>query len=197
SDLDRAKWTVANAPTKDRAEAARDELAARGIDLANPPDRTTAAEWVQAHRAEQVVEDSVRAVTDEIDLVDPQRDADQAAMDAVSPVTGPVEETGVVETAVADIRDTAEADAGEHTDPDERRRVPPLAETRETVERAQEAVAELAAREVLDEAADTPELGGAVARWDDGTDDVRDHTMGNEIPEVVVPDVPDYQDADA
>jgi hypothetical protein len=194
SDLDRAKWTAANAATKDRAEAARDELAARGIDLANPPDRTTAAQWVQAHLAEQAVEDPVRPITDEIDLVDPQRDADQAA---VSPVTELVEEPGLAETAVADIREMSVADQGEHADPDERRRVPPMAETREKVQRAQEAVAELAAREVLDEAADTPELEGAVARWGDGTEDVRDHTTGDEIREVEVPDVPEYQDADA
>jgi hypothetical protein len=197
SDRDRAKWTSANAATKDRAEAARDELAARGIDLANPPDRTTAAEWVQAHLAEQAAQDPVRPITDEIDLADPQRETDQAAVDAVPPVTAPVDQTGLAETTVADIRETSVADQGEHTDPDERRRVPPMAETQEKVQRAQDAIAELTAREVLDEAADTDELEGAVARWGDGTDDVRDHTTGDEIREVEVPDVPDYQDVDA
>lgn len=145
---------------------------------------------------EQAAEDPVRPITDEVDLVDPQQEADQAAVDAVPVVAAPVEETGLAETAVPGIRDTAVADPGEHADPEERRRVPTMAETREKVERAQDAVAELAAREVLDEAADTPELEGAVARWGDGTEDVQDHTVGVEVPEVQVPDSapePDHQ----
>lgn len=146
NDLDRAVWSAANAATKDRAEAARDELAARGIDLANPPDRTTGEEWVAAHRAELAVEDLVRPITDEIDLADPQHDENRAAVDAVPPVTAPVEESGLAETAVPDIRETATPDPYEHADSGQRRRVPAMAETREKVERAQEAVAELATR---------------------------------------------------
>lgn len=186
-DSQRAMWTAATAATKNRAEAARDELAARGIDLANPPDLTTAAEWVEAHRAEQLVEDPVRPVTSEVELVDAEHEAERALVDA-EPVdtTVPVAETGLAETAVPDIRESAVVDAQEHADVTDRRRVPVMAETRAKVERAQDAVAELDARQELDESAEVEELEGAVARWGDGTQDVRDQAVEAEVP--------DYQD---
>jgi hypothetical protein len=73
------------------------------------------------------------------------RAADRPEVDAKPVAAGPVEETGLAETAVADIRETAQPDAYEHEDPEQLRRVPALAETRGKVERAQEAVAEIAA----------------------------------------------------
>ncbi|MGH3847033.1 MAG: hypothetical protein ACRDS0_37280, partial [Pseudonocardiaceae bacterium] len=168
ADLDRAMWAVRNAVTKDKAEAARDELAARGVDLANPPDRTTAQQWVEAHRAEQAAaEAAVVEVADE-EVADPELEQGRAELDSEPVAVRPVTETGLAETAVTDIRETSTPDVHEY-DPEQRRRVPPMADTREKVERAQGAVAEMEARTRLDAAADLSEDDAAVARYGDPT----------------------------
>ncbi|MGH3573931.1 MAG: hypothetical protein ACRDUW_19285, partial [Pseudonocardiaceae bacterium] len=168
ADLDRAMWAVRNAVTKDKAEAARDELAARGVDLANPPDLTTTAEWVEAHRAEQAAAEAAAVEVAEDDVADPELEQARLELDTTPVEVGPVTETGLAETAVTDIRETSTPDVHEY-DPEQRRRVPPMADTREKVERAQGAVAEMEARTRLDAAADLSEDDAAVARYGDPT----------------------------
>jgi len=56
TDLERvdhawAQWYTDSAVTRDLAERSRHELRSRGVDIDNPPDRTTAAEWLDAHQA--------------------------------------------------------------------------------------------------------------------------------------------------
>ena len=40
--------------------ATTEELAARGLDLANPPDATTAEDWLESHRAQQATMEAAR-----------------------------------------------------------------------------------------------------------------------------------------
>jgi hypothetical protein len=134
-DAARAAWLVETAVTRDNAERARAELGARGVALDADEDRVTAEEWLAAHRAEQVVEDEHREIT-ELDVADDHDD--------VAAVDGP-------ETAVPDIRDTAEQDPTEHADGG--RRVPTIEETAAAVERARAALAEIEQRESLEEPA--------------------------------------------
>lgn len=184
ADRDRARWSVANAVTKDKAESARDELAARGVDLGHPPDLTTTQEWVEAHRAERAEAEAARTEISEAEITDPELEELRAERDAVPVPTGSV--AGLPETGVADIRDTSTVDAHEHADPEQRRRVPAMAETREKVERAQDAVSELTARETLDAWADEDESTVNVARYGDESviDDGVDSSLSEPITEV-------------
>ncbi|MGH7750186.1 MAG: hypothetical protein ACREQ5_36275, partial [Candidatus Dormibacteria bacterium] len=85
----------------------------------------------------------------------------------------PVTETGLAETAVMDIRETFTPDVREY-DPGQSRRVPSMADTREKVERAQDAVAEMRARTELDAAADVSDDDAAAARYGDPTVEATD-----------------------
>lgn len=172
-DLDRAMWAASTAVTKDRAEAAKVVLGARGIDVANPPDKTTATEWVEAHRAQQAQAEAAMVDLAEADIADADHDRNVAEADAMAPVSGPVEQTGLGETAVPDIRQTAVRDPFERSDEADRGRVPTPSQTRETVLRASEAVAEMQAREALDALADEEPDVADVARWGDGTEDIQ------------------------
>ena len=133
ADEVRRAWWAHTEQTRLAADRATAELTARDIDVNVPERRVTAAEWLQAHEAEQVVEDQHRPIdvlTSEVED-DVEHDAD-----------------AVVETSVPDIRDTAERDRSEVTAP---ARVPASAvAAREAVARAQEALAEMRAREDLD-----------------------------------------------
>jgi hypothetical protein len=166
-------WSASTAVTKDRAEAAKVTLAARGIDVANPPDKTTTTEWVEAHRAEQAQAEAAMVDLAEADIADEGHETDVAATDAMAPVSGPVEDTGLAETATADIRETAAPDPFERSDEADRSRVPTSSETHTAVVRASEAVAEMQAREALDELADQEPDVVDVARWGDGTEDTQ------------------------
>ncbi len=166
-DLHRAQALAHTAVTRERGDAARDELAARGVDLVATDERTTAQEWVDAHLAERVEDERVREVRDEAELLDPVKVADQAVLDAEQVPAGQVAESGLAETAIPDIRGTSEPDPVEHTDSELRRRVPPMAQTQAKLHRAQGAVAEITARRDLDAAADTDETAPAAA-WPPG-----------------------------
>ncbi|MGH3751959.1 MAG: MobF family relaxase [Pseudonocardiaceae bacterium] len=164
-DLDRAMWAAHTAVTRAQAEAARDELAARGVDLANPPDLTSTQEWLKVHRAEQAAAETATTEVAEVEVADPELEAAREELDAEPVMAGPVAETGLAETAAPDIRETATTDVREHESLEQRRRVPLMDETHRQVERAQEAVAEIAARAELDALADTTEDEAAVARY--------------------------------
>jgi len=164
ADDARAAWFAATAATRDAAERARVELKARGVDPDDPDDRVTAAEWLEAHRAEQTAEDPHREVRDKHELADDQRAVTEA--DAEEHAT--VHPT--LTTALPDVRDTSVADATEAQDPAQLRRVPTADETAAAVARAQTALAEIAARHEADAARDAEDAAAAMhrdelARW--------------------------------
>jgi len=164
ADEARAAWFAHTAATRDTAERARVELKARGVDPDDPDDRVTAAEWLEAHRAEQHAEDPHREVRDEHEFADDQQAATEAAAESHT-IPGPT-----LETAVLDVRDTSVADATEAQDPAQLRRVPSADETAAAVARAQAALAEIAARQEADAAREAHHVAeGArqeeLARW--------------------------------
>ncbi|WP_214364959.1 MobF family relaxase [Pseudonocardia sp. H11422] len=134
ADQARASWYAHTAQTRDRAERARVELGARGVDLAHPSDQVTAEEWLAVHTADQRVEDEHREIS-ELDLAD-----DRSALD---------EPTSGLETTVPDIRDHSSAADNEAVDR-QPGRVPTVDETTAAVARAQLALAEIAARDAAD-----------------------------------------------
>lgn len=124
------------------------ELRARGIDPDTPAERVTADEWFDAHQDEQVDADRHYEIRDdyELDEVDHGR-PDVADTELLDDDRGPV-----VEPAPTDIRETATPDPTERQDPAQRRRIVPVDETREIIERAQTALAEVTARQDADAA---------------------------------------------
>ena len=159
-----AAWFAHTAVTRDLADRARHELRARGVDLDDPDDRTTADEWLDAHRAEQADEERYAEITEDDvlddDLTDGRaRDDDRARSDGWPADTG-----------VPDIRETAIADPTEHADPAVRRRVLTLDETTQAVAKAQAALAEIAARRDADAAREAEEEAARrdqLNRWAD------------------------------
>lgn len=146
ADQARAVWLAETAVTRENAHRSRAELNARGIDLDDTSDHVTTAEWIAAGRAEQADDERTRPVREEHELVDHDTDLDRTDLDAV------LVDEQAPETDVADIRDTATPDATETTDPTQRQRVPTTDETREAVERAQDALREVAQRKEADQA---------------------------------------------
>ncbi|OJG06119.1 ATP-dependent RecD-like DNA helicase [Pseudonocardia autotrophica] len=134
ADEARGKWYAHTAQTRDKAERARVELGARGVDLANPGDRVTAEEWLAVHLNDQRVDEAHREITD-ADMLDDRADQDDRR--------GP-------ETAVADIRDRSEADPTERHDAPAR--IPTVDETAAAVARAQAALAEIETRSAAERA---------------------------------------------
>jgi conjugative relaxase-like TrwC/TraI family protein len=141
ADQARAAWYAHTAQTRDRAERARVELGARGVDLAHPGDHVTAEEWLAVHRTEQRAEDEHREIGERdlagVDEVDDRR------------VQGP-------ETAIPDVREVGVTADNEKND-SASGRVPTLDETTAAVARAQLALAELAARQESDARRDAEE----------------------------------------
>jgi len=160
ADEIRARWYADTAETRAAADRARDELACRGIDPDQPERSTTAEEWLAAHTAEQLAEDSHRQITDEADLDDvvEQRATDIRAIDTEPPAD-------VAEATVADIRDETAGEPKRATrSEDDWTRVPTAQETADSVTRAQRALAELEQRHASDqrraaEEARTQQLG--------------------------------------
>jgi conjugative relaxase-like TrwC/TraI family protein len=148
ADTARADWYAHTAVTRDAAERARVELAARDVDLDAEEDQTTAAEWLAAHEQAMREEDPHRHVSDESELIDAasRSDAEWAAR------TDSEKIAEAVETAPQDIRQTATRDATEDWDAPKRRRVPTTDETTAAVARAQAALAEIKARRAADAA---------------------------------------------
>ncbi|MDQ3762169.1 MAG: relaxase domain-containing protein [Actinomycetota bacterium] len=189
ADLERAMWSAKTAVTRDKAEAARDELSARGMDLKDPPDQTTAAEWLEAHRAELAEAEAAQLEVDEASVADPELEGLRAEEDAAPVAQGSMQETGLAETEVPDIRDTSTADAREHADSEKHGRVPAMAETRQKVDRAQAAVTEMRAREELDAAADTDQFEAAVTRYGDDRSLEDADNAGTDQPAVELPEL--------
>ncbi|MCW2899058.1 MAG: TrwC relaxase, partial [Streptosporangiaceae bacterium] len=70
ADQARVAWYAHTAGTREAATRARAAMAIRGIDPDSTDDHVTAAEWLQAHRAERAEVDQYREIRDEHDLVD-------------------------------------------------------------------------------------------------------------------------------
>ncbi|WP_298797136.1 MobF family relaxase [Pseudonocardia sp. 73-21] len=136
-DEARAAWFTHTAVTRDRADRARVELKARGVDLDHPDDSTTGPQWLALHRAEQADREREQPVT-EVDVVD-----DEIAF---------THRRDEAEAVAPDVRDTSTPDPTETADPSHRRHVPPAAESTLAVQRAQESLAEIAQRRAADAA---------------------------------------------
>lgn len=131
ADMARGRWFVETAVTRDLADRSRAELRARGVDVDDTSDHVTAAQWLDAHLADQAAEDAEREIHDEHDFYEPTPDDANAAVPA------------------ADVRD-GHAHPSERAEPAQRRRVLTLDETAEAVARAQAALAEIAQRRQAD-----------------------------------------------
>lgn len=88
ADDARAAWRYETAVTKDNAERSRHAAALRGIDIDNPSEQVTGEEWLDAHRAEQLVEDQHREITER----DLDEDNGHRAEELDAVVTEPPEE---------------------------------------------------------------------------------------------------------
>jgi hypothetical protein len=159
ADRARSHWLLHTAVTRDAAERAHAELAARGAAVGDEAaDAVTPAEWLAAHRSEAVEADQHRPITDENDLTEvvEQRRADVA-------LTPPA--ASAAETAVPDIRDRQSADM-----PDERGRVPDFADAAEAVRLAQAALREIEDRRRHEhERTKEESLSRQLAHWADDT----------------------------
>ena len=139
-DQARSRWLVHTAVTREAADRARAELAARGAAVGSEAgDAVTPTEWLAAHQAEQAEADLHRPITSEHDLADigRQRDSDVAATTPAGHAAG---------TDVPDARDRRAADI-----PDERGRVPTAEDSAAAILRAQEALREIEQRRQLDQ----------------------------------------------
>ncbi|SCL17774.1 conjugative relaxase domain-containing protein, TrwC/TraI family [Micromonospora nigra] len=77
----RAAWFLEVAATREAAERAQAELAARGRDVGGEDDRVTADEWLAVHAEAMAAEDPHRPVT-ELDVVDGDQAAEREVVDA-------------------------------------------------------------------------------------------------------------------
>ncbi|TNC20898.1 MobF family relaxase [Amycolatopsis alkalitolerans] len=148
ADEARAVWYAHTAETRAAADRARLELAARNVDTTQP-EPVTAAEWLDAHGEHMAAEDVHRDITDEADLTDvaEQRNADLTTVDQQNALNAASEE--VVETEVADIRDTAAAE--EPAVESEEVRVSSAEETANNLIQAQRALLEIEARQAVED----------------------------------------------
>ena len=144
ADEARAVWMAHTAETRAAADRARLELSARAVD-AGPVETVTAEEWLEAHNRHMAEEDPHREITAEHDLADvvEQQEAD---LDTVA--TDTTADHEVAETAVADVRDTADAETAVMHSEDVR--VPSADESADTIEHARRALREIQAREAAD-----------------------------------------------
>jgi len=150
-DRARARWYAHTASTRDGAERSAAALEARGIDPHAMPGRVTADEWMDAHDQAQAADDVHRPIRGD-DVTDDPAD--------VAPASADVDE---VETAVPDIRDTADPDPTERRNP--YRAVPDDDTTDGAVDRAREALVEIAARHDLDEAHGLDDVDAEEVAW--------------------------------
>ena len=172
ADAARSAWFAHTAVTRDKAERARFELRARGVDIDHPADLTTAPEWLAAHRAEQDERERDVEISED-EVLDDDREA-----------FAPEVTDEPVDVAPPDIRETAVPHVTEKADPTNRRRRPTLDETSVAVRQAQDTLAEIARRRAADaereaaEAADREAVEAArrdeLVRWAD------DPTAGRE-----------------
>ena len=156
ADRARQAWFDHTAETRRLAERSAAELTARGVDVAGRERLVTAEEWMAAHAEEQAVADRRRPVD--------RLAEDVADLDDAGPAAGP-------ETAVPDVREVSVRHSSEDVDGSG---PASAALAREAVARAQEAMAEIRARDERpgcdDEAAVVDDsswrVDDEVAAWD-------------------------------
>ncbi|MFD5090406.1 MobF family relaxase [Amycolatopsis thailandensis] len=144
ADEARALWYAHTAETRAAADRASAEISARNLDT-TPAPLVTSEEWLDAHNADLADEDVHREVIADHDLSDVVR---QRA-DDVDTVTAADTEGDVGEVGVPDIREVA-ADEEPVAESDELR-VPSAEETAGSVDLAQRALKEIAARQATEE----------------------------------------------
>ncbi|MDD7941681.1 MobF family relaxase [Actinomycetospora lutea] len=183
NDVDeaRSRWLAHTAGTRSAAERAKAELAARHADD-EPEQRTTAAEWLAAHRAaiaddeahRDVTEDDVTDRPHDLDEQTPeekQPDDEQAKAEPAEAETAEdvhaddeqAEEPTEVEPAGPDIREVVSSEprpvAEDHV------RVPTADETSAAVGKANRALAEIRARDEADAKAEADQRAEQLAQW--------------------------------
>ncbi|GEL26780.1 hypothetical protein PSU4_57340 [Pseudonocardia sulfidoxydans NBRC 16205] len=151
-DRARAEWLAHTAETRARGERAKAELAVRHADDLEPEPRVTAEEWLAADAAAREDEDAHRQITanDLLELDD--QTAHNAADDrhaAAESVIGP------------DIREVAAQEP--HPIDEDAVRVPTAAETSTALDHARRALAEITARQALDD--DATHRADELQRW--------------------------------
>lgn len=113
-------------------------LGTRGVDLDDPADQTTAAEWLEAKYAHEVEDERHREIT-EADIADDVTDHRPGEQGRA-----------LVETNIDDVRDVTTAHPTEHVDSEAAGRIPSADQTAADIARAQVALAEIAARNQAD-----------------------------------------------
>ncbi|MGH3777967.1 MAG: MobF family relaxase [Pseudonocardiaceae bacterium] len=134
ADTERAVWWVRNAVTRDYAQRATAELAARGIDPHSTENTITIAEWFQAHRAERTESEPDQVVT--------ETDVDEFTVERAGLVVDPAS----AETNVPDIRDIASIQPPTFENDDDWKHIASVSETRDALDRAGRALLERNAR---------------------------------------------------
>ncbi|MDD7967789.1 MobF family relaxase [Actinomycetospora lemnae] len=164
SELDdaRSRWLAHTAGTRSAAERAKAELAARHADD-EPEERTTAAEWLAAHRAAVADDEAHRDVTED-DVSDRPSDLHQHELVDVDRDEADHDgEDHEVEPSEPDIREVAASEpspvAEDHV------RVPTADETSAAVEKANRALAEIRAREDADAREEAEHRAEQLTHW--------------------------------
>jgi hypothetical protein len=153
ADKGRARWYANTAVTREHGVRAKATLEARDIDVDNPGDLATTADWLAAQREEQAVEEQHLPIRED-DIVE-----DVLVDDA--PAVMEVE----LETAVPDIRETAVAESNEATDDDPHRHVPTEDDTAQVMARYRETLLELDSRHEGDAFREGQDAEEQVAWW--------------------------------
>ncbi len=181
----RARWLVHTAGTRAAAERAQSMLAERHADDTEPEQRVTAEEWLTAHRDANAEDEQYRAVTED-DVIDHPDDLARTHDEHDQPVDEPTElhERDLREVAAAEPRPVAEDVV----------RVPSADETSAAIEKANRALAEMRARDVVDTAEADEHRAEELNRWhaqDQATDqDTTDHTAVDDEPAFERSDAP-------
>ena len=156
----RARWLAHTAGTRAAGRRAEVELAGRHVDDAEPEQRVTAAEWLDAHR-EAVVEDDCHRDITEIDVVevdDPCAEESAAAEGHAAPAADEVVE--LPERDIREVTATEPPPVGEDVV-----RVPSADETADALSGASRALAEIRAREVAEQQEETEHRATELTRW--------------------------------
>lgn len=141
----RGRWFAETLGTKHRADAAREELGRRGVDLKAVEERVTPLEWIEAHRADQSVEEPHRVVTD----VDIARDTDTLTDLPRSDLPAPAAQRGdmVAEMPLPDIRERVEYEEPVPENTTSWDQVPDVDTTKASVDAAARALEEMSQRQ--------------------------------------------------
>ena len=135
----RGQWFLRTLETRHLAEQAREELEHRGIDLDAIEDRVTPTEWLAEHRADQIVEEPHRVITD------------TDVLGATDSVVGD-RPLMVAEMPLPDIRERAEIEEPIDANTKDWDRVPDMDTTRAAVDAAARALEEMAQRQAWEDA---------------------------------------------